>query len=153
VALLVASCSGAPSMVDQGVEARPSLDVVYPTEAVPGCLPMDGDGVLSVTAVGVRFEPLCLAATANRPFVLDLENRDAGIRHNLSIYAGPRMYAVNAPNLFRGSASRGRVGSGSKFRVFLPGLGSSCVTSTRSSWWECSPSRWTSAPWGSCRTE
>jgi hypothetical protein len=94
-------------MAGQGADTSEAPGVVYPTDAVPGCEPLDGGRVLSLVAVGLTFEPLCLAVRANQPFVLDLDNRDAGIRHNISIYAGARMYAVNAPNLFRGTVIKG----------------------------------------------
>jgi hypothetical protein len=116
--LLVASCSGEPLAVDPGGDTSEPFGVVYPTGAVPGCEPLDGGGILSVLAVDLKFEPLCLAIRANQPFVLDLENRDAGIRHNVSIYAGPRMYAVNAPNLFRGSVIKGP----DRVKESVPGL-------------------------------
>jgi hypothetical protein len=116
--LLAASCSEEAPSTGRGMDTGAAAGVVYPTDAVRGCVPMDDDGALSVVAAGLTFDPLCLAATANEPFVLHLENRDAGIRHNLSIYAGPRMYAVNAPNLFRGSVVRGP----GRARYPVPGL-------------------------------
>jgi hypothetical protein len=105
-------------MAGRGADASDPPGVVYPTGAVPGCEPLGSGRVLTVMAVGLTFEPLCLAARANQPFVLDLENRDAGIRHNLSIYAGARMYAVNAPNLFRGTVIKGP----DRVRDPVPGL-------------------------------
>src|SRR6266705_6450588 len=49
----------------------------------------------------------CLGAPAVTAFTIDFDNRDAGVFHNLSIFAGSRMYSSNAPALFRGRLIKG----------------------------------------------
>jgi plastocyanin len=43
---------------------------------------------LKVVARNIAFDPDCLAAPANEAFTIVLDNEDAGIAHNVSIYRG-----------------------------------------------------------------
>jgi plastocyanin len=48
-----------------------------------------------------------MAVPADVPFTITFANRDPGIRHNVAIFAGSRMYGRNAPTLFRGAVIPG----------------------------------------------
>jgi cupredoxin-like protein len=51
----------------------------------PGACGEDGTIVLDLVASGLAFDPTCLVAPANEPFVVDYDNKDAGVVHNLEI--------------------------------------------------------------------
>ena len=48
--------------------------------------PAGNDLTLTVVAEELRFTPALLAAPADEPFVIVLDNRDRGIPHNIAIY-------------------------------------------------------------------
>jgi hypothetical protein len=62
---------------------------------------------LQISAHNVRYDRTCLAVQANVPFTITFANRDPGIRHNLAIFSGSRMYSQNSPTLFRGAVVTG----------------------------------------------
>jgi plastocyanin len=98
-AFLVAACASesspgwtyAPPTEAPAATPAPSADAGEPT-AVPGGTetepPTDGgnaDGVIKVVAVNIAFEPTELTAPADAPFVIEMDNQDAGIPHNVEI--------------------------------------------------------------------
>jgi plastocyanin len=48
-----------------------------------------GGTAVEVTAAGVAFDPECLAAPAGTAFTIVMDNRDTGVRHNVSLYTDP----------------------------------------------------------------
>jgi plastocyanin len=78
----------------------------------PQCAPSGTD--LQVSAKGLLYQsaanvgPIaCLAAPPGTPFTISFANQDAGVRHNVHILRGPRMYSINSPNLFKGAIFAG----------------------------------------------
>ncbi len=53
---------------------------------------------LAVSAIDVAFEQADLQATADTPFKIDFDNKDAGIQHNVAIHEG----SPTGPNVFQG---------------------------------------------------
>jgi len=52
--------------------------------------PGPGPGtVVRLTAAGIAFEPTTLSATADEPFAIAFDNRDAGVQHNVQIFDNP----------------------------------------------------------------
>jgi plastocyanin len=83
-----------------GASARPHVSP-FQTSCVP-----TGTS-LAISAHNVRYDRTCMAVPANVPFTITFVNRDPGIRHNVAIFAGSRMYSQNAPTLFRGAVITG----------------------------------------------
>jgi plastocyanin len=97
-AFLVAACASesapgwtyAPPTEAPAVTPAPSGDAGEPTP-VPGGeteAPTDGgnaDGALKIVALNIAFEPTELTAPADAPFVIEMDNQDAGIPHNVEI--------------------------------------------------------------------
>lgn len=75
--------------------ARPSptpTGVVQPTGAPPTqeCTPVV-DGKVTVVAEGLAFtDGACIQAPAGEPFTIVFDNRDAGVQHNVEVFAGPQ---------------------------------------------------------------
>jgi plastocyanin len=71
----------------------PASATAAPTEGTPITCRPAGDEI-AVVAEGSAFDKDCLAATANQPFTIRLDNRDS-LRHNIEIYSiasdGPEM--------------------------------------------------------------
>lgn len=58
---------------------------------------------LSVTASQTKFDKQCLAAPANQAFTISLDNRDAGVPHNIAILEGHSATATMAKlDIFQG---------------------------------------------------
>lgn len=70
-------------------------------QAGPACDPAGTE--LQVVAEKIAFDTTCLAAPADAPFTVSLENRDAGVPHNLSIYTDETAKEV----LFKGELFNG----------------------------------------------
>jgi hypothetical protein len=64
------------------------------------CAPMGQS--LRISAHNIRYDRTCMAVAANVAFTITFANEDPGIRHNVAIFAGSRMYSQNSPTLFRG---------------------------------------------------
>jgi plastocyanin len=121
VALLVTACGGSGGATGPPSGAPrlgASADAFVPTP-VPNTVPTPlagGDGGLVVTAANIAFEPTELAAPADTPFRLQLNNKDGGVPHNVTILAsdgselftgeifvGPGAKAYDLPALPAGS--------------------------------------------------
>jgi plastocyanin len=98
-AFLVAACASesspgwtyAPPTEAPPATPAPSGDAGEPTP-VPGGTeteaPTDGGnaaGVVKVVALNIAFDPTELTAPADAPFVIEMDNQDAGIPHNVEI--------------------------------------------------------------------
>lgn len=98
-AFLVAACAStsapgwtyAPPTPAPAATPVPSSDAGEPT-AVPGGTeapaPTDGgnaSGAVKVVALNIAFDPTELTAPADAPFVIEMDNQDAGIPHNVEI--------------------------------------------------------------------
>jgi len=96
-ALLLAACSSsapgwtfAPPTPAPAVTPAPSGSAGEPT-LVPGGeteVPTDGGntaGALKLVALNVAFDPIELTAPADADFVIEFDNQDAGIPHNVEI--------------------------------------------------------------------
>lgn len=68
---------------------------------MPTCEPSGTE--LRIVAQNIAFDQKCLAVPADTPFTIELENRDAGVPHNLSIAADPDWTQV----LFTGEVFEG----------------------------------------------
>jgi hypothetical protein len=108
LALLAVTCDGMSDRSEP--EVVPSQRRIL--SGAPQCLP---DGT-ELTIRARRLEYLtsanvgsvaCLAAPAETPFEISFANEDPGVRHNIHILRGSRMYAANAPTLFRGELFEG----------------------------------------------
>lgn len=64
--------------------AEPTTPPSPPPPTGPPCQP--GGAAITVTAQGTAFDTDCLAAPADAAFSLTLDNQDAGIPHNVTIY-------------------------------------------------------------------
>jgi plastocyanin len=92
----LAACSGTASPTPSSL--LPPTAVIEPAPRLDApCEP--GGGPVTLTAVGLAYQPTCVAATADERFELVFHNQDAGIPHNIRVVAGPRNYATNPPTL------------------------------------------------------
>jgi plastocyanin len=65
---------------------KPSLGLsAAPDVPAASCAP--SGTALEISAEGNEFDKDCLAAPAGTPFSIELDNRDSGVPHNVSIYA------------------------------------------------------------------
>ena len=69
-------------------------EVVQPSGAAPPteeCTPVV-DGTVTVVAEGIAFtDGQCIEAPAGEPFTIVLDNRDAGVQHNIQVFEGPEV--------------------------------------------------------------
>jgi plastocyanin len=75
------------------------------TTAKPPCTP--GGTSLRITAQGIQFNTKCLAAPAGHDFSIALDNKDAGVPHNVAIYSADPVSHPDATLLFRGDLVTG----------------------------------------------
>jgi plastocyanin len=61
-------------------------------------------GALSLTAQNIQFSPTSLSAPANQPFIIEFDNKDSAVQHNVAIFQGAD---ANAPVVFRGDLVTG----------------------------------------------
>lgn len=73
-------------------------------DASPTCSP--NGTTLSIVAQNMQFNRSCLAVSANTPFVIEIDNQDAGVPHNLSIYDSKGGKLLYKGQIFTGPASR-----------------------------------------------
>jgi plastocyanin len=72
----------------------PTAVAVQPTK--PDCTP--SGTTLTIAAQNTAFDKNCLAVTADTPFKIEFDNKDAGVLHNVSIYApGPATLFQKTP--------------------------------------------------------
>jgi plastocyanin len=62
---------------------------------------------LQETASGLAFSLSCLAAPPQKPFTIAFENKDAGIPHNMHIFAADPTADPSAQSLFAGDLVTG----------------------------------------------
>ena len=101
VALMAAACSGgadagwtfapvpsatpAPATASpSGGTGSPSPSGSAPTSPGPSGSGTTGD-VVKIVAVGIAFQPTEVTVPATKPFVIDFDNQDAGLPHNVAI--------------------------------------------------------------------
>ncbi len=65
-----------------------AIAVVAGEEEGGGAGPGPG-AVVHLAAANIAFEPTTLTATADEPFVIAFDNRDAGVQHNVQIFDNP----------------------------------------------------------------
>ncbi len=82
--------------------APPTLSGPAPCLPTSTALRLSARGLLFSTGIGG-----CLAAPELTPFSISFDNMDRGVQHNVGIFAGPRMYSINSPTLFRGRLVEG----------------------------------------------
>jgi hypothetical protein len=82
--------------------APPTLSGTAPCLPTSTTLRLSAKGLLYSTGIGG-----CLAAPVLTPFSISFDNMDRGVQHNVGIFAGPRMYSINSPTLFRGRLVEG----------------------------------------------
>lgn len=89
--------------------ARPSPTAAGPAEPTgpppaEECTPVV-DGRVTVVAEGIAFtDGACIEAPAGEPFTIVLDNRDAGVQHNVRIFTGPE---TGGETLFEGELITG----------------------------------------------
>jgi plastocyanin len=118
-AFLVAACAStsapgwtyAPPTAAPAVTPAPSGDAGEPT-AVPGGTeapaPTDGGnaaGAVKIVALNIAFDPTEVTAPADAPFVIEFDNQDAGIPHNVEIKDSMNM-SVFTGEIFNGPEVR-----------------------------------------------
>ena len=59
--------------------------------------------VVSISALGIKFEQSSVTAPASTPFQIAFENKDAGTPHNIAIHQG----GATGPELFKGAVFNG----------------------------------------------
>jgi hypothetical protein len=88
VAILVAACGGSVVATVSPASVSPST-AAQPEDPTPvlGPTPVTGgeEAAAVVTALNIEFTPGKIGVPANVPFTLVLDNRDAGIPHNLEV--------------------------------------------------------------------
>jgi hypothetical protein len=100
--LVAAACQG------PATARAPSPTPLQTLAGTAPCVP--GSPTLAVAAKDIRFSTGlvgCLAMTEDTAFTIVFANQDPGVQHNIGIFAGPRMYSINSPTLFRGRAFPG----------------------------------------------
>jgi plastocyanin len=85
----LAACGATSPTEAPSVAAPPTLAPVIPTPVGGGTQPPDGAGQpVVVVAQNIEFRPGKIGVPANVPFTLVLDNRDAGIPHNVEVKDG-----------------------------------------------------------------
>ncbi|GIV00744.1 MAG: hypothetical protein KatS3mg014_2359 [Actinomycetota bacterium] len=88
------------------VSPTPTAPPAQPTTAPPTeeCAPVV-DGKVTVVAEGLAFtDGACIQAPAGEPFTIVFENRDAGVQHNVQVFAGAQ---PSGDTLFQGDIITG----------------------------------------------
>jgi plastocyanin len=86
--------TGAPSPTNNGGGGPPA-----------SCSP--GGSALKLTAKAIQFDPSCLAAAAGVPFIIQFQNDDAGVPHNVHVFAEDPTADPSAKSLFTGTIVTG----------------------------------------------
>jgi plastocyanin len=86
IAGVLAGCGSTPPTDAPSVDAVPTIAPVIPTPVGGGTQPPEGSGSpVVVVAQNIEFQPGKIGVPANVPFTLGLDNRDAGIPHNVEV--------------------------------------------------------------------
>jgi plastocyanin len=88
-AATLAACGTTAPTAAPSASAGPTIAPVIPTPVGGGTQPPEGSGPpVVLVAKDVAFQPGKIGVPANVPFTLTLDNRDAGIPHNVEVKDG-----------------------------------------------------------------
>jgi len=88
-ACALAACGSTASTDAPSAAVEPTIAPVIPTPVGGGTQPPEGSGPpVVVVAQNIAFAPGKIGVPANVPFTLVLDNRDAGIPHNVDVKDG-----------------------------------------------------------------
>ncbi len=89
LAVAFAACGPATATEAPSVGAQPTIAPVNPTPVGGGTQPPEGAGPpVIVVAQNIEFRPGKIGVPAGVPFTLGLDNRDAGVPHNIEVKDG-----------------------------------------------------------------
>ena len=87
--VILAACGATSPTEAPSAAAPPTIATVNPTPVGGGTQPPEGSGPpVVVVAQNIAFQPGKIGVPANVPFTLVLDNRDAGIPHNVDVKDG-----------------------------------------------------------------
>ncbi len=93
----LAACGATTPAEAPSVAAPPTIAPVIPTPIGGGTQPPEGAGQpVVVAAQDIAFRPGKIGVAANVPFTLILDNRDAGIPHNVEVKDGSGIALVKS---------------------------------------------------------
>jgi hypothetical protein len=111
IAAIVSACARPPgpgwTYAPAPTTPRPSAPVGTPTPPAPTPPTPSGSGPeIRLVAENIKFDQADFTVPANTPFRIVLENRDAGVPHNVSIYQGKGGTRFFQGEIFNGVATR-----------------------------------------------
>jgi plastocyanin len=104
-AILLVAIVAACATTSAGWTYAPAPSITPPPSLVASAGPSGSTGpnVITISALGVKYEQTTVTAPANTPFQIVFENKDPGTPHNVSLHLG----GSTGAELFKGTVFNG----------------------------------------------